>query len=702
MHRSHSLRISPVLVVWFLSFLVIPLGAALSFLIQPIFAKILLPRLGGTAATWLGASLFFQLALLLGYFWGVWMSRLRLRWQFFCMAGLTILAVLTFSSPDGLEGAPTIISVILTLAKACLPGLVLLFSLSPWLHSWRERLDMSEPYALYAVSNVGSLLALLCYPLIIETNFGLSDQLAVWRSLGVFVCACFLAGLISLAWSLRKAPDLPASQERRPRPNFASWCLWIFMSALTCATMLAASQLVAVEIGSVPIAWVGPLGVYLASFSLTFAGRWRSWMTGLSIIVLLVSLLIYMATKGFSSATMDSHRLVWLLLTCGAAALVGNALLYETRPARGGAWFYLAIALGGALGGFTTLWLIPLIFPYPKEFALGAAFILASGFFWACKWQHYGGLMACFIVALAPVLIMGWQRAHDSQFSDLRVSHYRDIYGHIMIERGEHSVVISSSTTLHGSQLFDTEQNRRRPTQYYTESGALGRTMQRLQQQRPQMRVAIVGLGAGTAAAYARKDDEFVFYDIDPKIETIARDYFKYLEDSLGSVQVELVDGRRALSKSDENFDLIMIDAFMGDGIPAHLLTREAIGTYAARLQARDGVLLVHASLRYSRLFPVVGATAAVVGLESLEVSTQIDYGTEYGDLDKANSVYIVIGGRSQARNFMEWFPETEDSGRVHRKLEKFMAHVLQPQHIWTDDRQSALDALFLQKYLGL
>jgi hypothetical protein len=700
---SNPFALPPARVVRWLSFSAIPVAAALGFVVQPIMGKLLLPRLGGTAATWLGASLFFQCALLLGYGWGLWLARRAPRTQLVALAVLSSLAVLTFHAPAGLDGAPTILGVMGSLAASCLPAMVLLFGLSPWLHSWRERLSLPEPYALYAISNGGSLLAVLLYPLWIETTLGLEDQLAIWRSFLFLVGASLIAGVFVLGKGLGRhgeAANAPTPLAW-PESGLTQWATWIGLSALTCAMMLGATQLIAAEIGSSPIAWTGPLGVYLASYALVFSGRWRTWMTGSAVVVLGLALAGFMATKGFGSATIDGARLGWLVLACASGSLVGNALIHDTRPKRGGEWFYLALALGGALGGLVSLLIVPAVFPRPVEFAVGSAVLLATGLCWGCRWTHPGAVVGCLALALGPVFILGMGQANADRLGTGKLAHYRDLYGHLMVKTDPVSVVLSSGTTTHGTQLTETDASRRQPTLYYTESSAVGRVIERLQSKREALRVAVVGLGAGTLAAYNRPTDHLVFYDIDPKVEQVARHHFTYLADARGTVRVELQDGRHALAAGSEDLDLIVLDAFMGDGVPGHLMTREALGIYQNRLRARQGLLVIHATLRYSRLFPIVGATARTLDLEPLEIVTDIHRTLDNRDWDPARSIYLVIGTPAQAAEFTQWFPVSEDEDRVTREITRITSLMVDLRGIWTDDRESSMDVLDLSKLLS-
>jgi hypothetical protein len=302
-------------------------------------------------------------------------------------------------------------------------------------------------------------------------------------------------------------------------------------------------------------------------------------------------------------------------------------------------------------------------------------------------------------VVFLPVIGLGLHQRGLDAINGGVIKHLRDLYGHDMIKTDDHSVVLSSDTTTHGTQLTVNLASRRRPTLYYSESSGVGRVLQRLQAQRPQMRVGIVGLGAGTIAAYARTGDTYDFWDIDPKAMRIARRYFTYVAESPGHINLIQRDGRKALEASQGDYDVIVIDAFTGDGVPAHLLTREALAVYFQRLNHKNGLLLVHASTRYSRLFPVVEATARTLYHASLDVVTEISATTPTSDWDPSRTEYIIVGEPAQIREAITWFPTEEDKGRVKRALTTVDAPLYNPQLVWTDDRNAEIDAFELGRF---
>ena len=682
----------------------VPLAAFLAFAIQPLMGKQLLPIYGGTSATWLGTMLYFQLALLLGYAWAAWLVRQRTLIQVSATVVLALLAVLTFHLPSGqIDTTPSIMTVVWRLAVSTLPAMALLFSTSPLMHGWLRQRGQEVPYYLYAISNAGSLAAVLLYPFVIEPSLRAPEQTFYWHGLLAIVAGLLaLAGYIILRTSAeavdQPAPDGPAEALA---PGLVT--AWIGLSALTCIGMLGATFHLASEIGSNPIAWVGPFGVYLLSFTVTFSERWRRWMTMTTIVWLAVSLAGFMVTKGFTSATVNAWTAWWLLSLTASGSFLGNALLHSLRPARRFEMYYLLLAAGGALGGLLSIAVIPHLFARPVEFIIASVALLTTGMLWLTGRRESSIAVVTAGVLLAPVIGLGLQQAGLETATGARVSHIRDLYGHVMItvnSQNPQSVVLSSDTTTHGSQLTADAAARRRPTLYYTESTGVGRVLERLQAERPAMRVGVIGLGAGILSAYARKGDTYDFWDIDPKVFRIAREYFTFVTESAGQINLVQRDGRQALAESRSDYDVLVLDAFTGDGVPSHLLTREALTLYQRRLAARDGLLLVNASTRYSRLFPVVEATARSLGHSTLDVITDISGSTNDRDWDPTHTEYLIVCRPERLKDISGWFAEEEDKGRVKHKVETVQAPLINTQLIWSDDRNAALDAFEVGRFL--
>jgi predicted membrane-bound spermidine synthase len=688
----------PVLVI-----AAVPLAAFLGFSIQPIMGKQLLPIYGGTAGTWLGCMVFFQFALLLGYTWAAWLVQKSIGFQTLATTALGLVAALTFHLPDDdAHATASILRVVWRLSVCSLPAMVLLFSASPLLHGWLRRRGEEVPYYLYAISNAGSLAAVLLYPFVVETHLGLHDQAFFWHG-----CLAIIVGVLAAAgFILRKNTPAEAAASPTPAPvvsePLAAGTIgaWLGLSALTCVGMLGATNHLVAEMGSNPLAWVGPFGVFLFSFMVVFSGRWVRWMTVTTIVWLAVSLAGFMVAKGFKGVTVNHTTAWWLLSLTASGSFLGNALLHTLRPAQRFERFYLVLAAGGVLGGLLSSTVIPYVLLQPIEFVLASVALLTAGMVWLNGTRTASGALVTAIVLLAPVLGMGFSQTGSASHGGGRLDHYRDLYGHIMIKTDDRSVVLSSDTTTHGSQLTADLAARRRPTLYFNESSGIGRVIENLQATRPGIRVGVIGLGAGTLAAYARKTDAIDFWDIDPKSIRVARENFTYVAESPGKIDLILRDGRKALEESKADYDLIVVDAFTGDGIPSHLLTREAMTVYFKRLEKRGGLLVVQASNRYSRLFPVVEATARTLGRSSLLVYTEILDSTDTRDWDPTRTEWIVIGDLQTMRTIPAWFPLEEDPKRIKRTLTTVNAPLIQQRLIWTDDRNAAIDAFGLSRFL--
>lgn len=691
-------RFSPLLPAFV--FAAVPLAAFLGFSIQPMMGKQLLPIYGGTAGTWLGCMVFFQLALLLGYSWAAWLVQKSIGFQTLATTALGLVAVLSFHMPDDdAHATASILRVVWRLSICSLPAMVLLFSASPLLHGWLRRRGEEVPYYLYAISNAGSLAAVLLYPFVVETRIGLHDQAFFWHG-----CLAIIVGLLAAAgFILRKS--LPVASDQ-PAPVVAESLsagtvgAWLGLSALTCVGMLGATNHLVAEMGSNPLAWVGPFGVFLFSFMVVFSGRWVRWMTVTTIVWLAVSLAGFMVAKGFKGVTVNHTTAWWLLSLTASGSFLGNALLHTLRPAQRFERFYLVLAAGGVIGGLLSSTVIPYVLFQPIEFALASVALLTAGMVWLNGTRNASGAFVTAAVLVAPVIGMGISQTGSASHGGGRLDHYRDLYGHIMIKTDERSVVLSSDTTTHGSQLTADLAARRRPTLYFTESTGIGRVIETLQANRPGINVGVIGLGAGTLAAYARKSDAIDFWDIDPKSIRVARENFTFVAESPGKIDLILRDGRKALEETKTDYDLIVVDAFTGDGIPSHLLTREAMAVYFKRLEKRGGLLVVQASNRYSRLFPVVEATARTLGRSSLLVYTEILDSTETRDWDPTRTEWIVIGDLQTMRTAPDWFPLEEDPKRIKRTLTTVNTPLIQQRLIWTDDRNAAIDAFGLSRFL--
>ena len=692
---------TPHSVILTLATLVVPLAAFLAFSVQPMLGKHLLPIYGGAVGTWLGTMLYFQMALLCGYAWAAWLVRRPAAFQWYATAALGVLAVVLFRLPSNESDAPgSIVHIVWSLSITTLPAMTLLFSVSPLLHGWLQRRGQRVPYYVYAFSNTGSLAALVAYPFVIEPVLRTSLQASLWH--GLLLLTTLLLAAAGFFFARTATQDVipnvaPSSVETLSASRIA---VWLGLSALTCIGMLGATHHLAVEIGSNPVSWVGPLGLYLLSFALIFSGQWRPWMTRVCLAWLGVSLAGYMLSKGFTAATVNGVRAWWLLSLTASGSFVGNALLYSARPAQRFEFYYLALAVGGVIGGLASSVIIPHTLPRPLEFVFASTTLLIVGMLWLAARRDLATALTATVVLAAPIIGIGIHQDRREIPDGLTIQHARDLYGHLMLHITDQSLVLSNETTTHGSQLIADAASRQRPTLYYTESTGAGRVIERWQAEHTQMNVGVIGLGAGTLAAYARLGDRYDFWDIDPKTIAIAANDFTFIGDAPpGTVNVVQQDGRLAVENSTTDYDLIVIDAFSGDGVPGHLLTREALDRYFERLQARNGVLLIHTTSRYSKIFPVAAATARSAGWLAQEVATDITESTQERDWDPTGTTYTIISRPEQAPMISSWFEAEEENGRVRRTVQ--IDHNLRPDPrlVWTDELNSALAILDLRKF---
>lgn len=594
-------------------------GALLTFVLEPMVGRLLLPSCGGGAHVWTTCMMFFQGALCLGYL-QCHLVAPRLRgWQLLVyLLPLPFLPLATLLvSPDP---ASPVTDVLVTLVRHVAVPFAALSTTAVVAQQWLARSGAAEPYPLYAASNWGSLLGLFMYPLLLEPLLSLRTQRWAWSAayLGYLLLAL-------LAYPRGAGPAGPAPEAKpapAPAPPLGTQAAWFFLALAPSAFLLAVTNAIAADVGSAPMVWVLPLGLYLLSFVLAFGRLGRPWVIGRFWIVL--------AALGL--VTFASHRggVTWIVASIHLCTLFGIAWaahgeLVLRRPASEHlARFYLTIALGGWGGGVLVSMVAPAVFSgvweYPLSLGLLAAVFLAlhgRGILRALADEHAA-------VVLVTLLGLSWCGA--KLIEDALTSRYtprlqlRNTYGiHRVIDELENDAGrqipfrrLYHGTTVHGGQVQGDLSQRRRTVSYYHPAGPLGDAMRVLR--RP-AKAAIIGLGSGGCAGWFGAGDELTFYELDPDTVRIAREQFTYLSDlvEVGArpARIVLGDARLQLAADPEappgGYDLILIDAFSSDAIPTHLLTREAVELYLSRL-APDGWLLFHISNRYYDLRPVVRA----------------------------------------------------------------------------------------------
>ena len=617
------------------------ISAFLLFLLQLIAAKQILPWFGGSAAVWVTCLVFFQCGLLLGYVYADWSSRrIRARQQVVLHAILLLISLALLPlipdlswKPTGNENPAGRILVLLSVTIG-LPYF-LLSTTSPLVQSWFVRTyPNTSPYRLFALSNFASLLALLSYPLVIEPWLTTTRQAHVWAVLyGAFAVVCG-----ATAWhSLRAkgdthapmAPQLMSGEatERPPAPG--SGLLWFTLAAMGSLLLLAVTNHLSQNIAAIPLLWVVPLSIYLLTFILCFDGR--NWYRRNFFLGLLAVFLCAMAWVLADISLAFELKVQLGLFSAGlfVACMFCHGELYRSRPAaRYLTRFYLMIALGGAVGALLVGIVAPLIFPGFYELEMGLAGLAAIALFQVRK-----GNRAVMVAALGVLAFTLYSASNKIiKFTDQAIAVTRNFYGVLRVHEYSAADVNYTERMLvhglvtHGNQ-YPYGRWRRTPTTYFTTQSGIGRTLLALQQ--PNARVGIVGLGVGTIAAYGRPGDTYRFYELDPAVVQVAQQEFTYLKDSAAKIEIVLGDARLSLEREpSQQYYVLAVDAFSGDAIPVHLLTREAMAVYLKHLKPR-GVIAFHVTNLFLDLAPVVQQLADTYNLKVAYISEK-DESSEY------------------------------------------------------------------------
>ncbi|HET7875117.1 MAG TPA: hypothetical protein VFN71_06285 [Methylomirabilota bacterium] len=695
-------------------------GATLLFVVQPMVGKMILPLLGGTPAVWSTCMVFFQAMLLAGYAY----AHASTTWLGVRRQAMLHVAVLAFPlgflpltvNPGFLRGGESNpeLDVLLVLSLSVgLPFLVV-STTAPLLQRWFSHTGhptARDPYFLYAASNLGSMLALLGYPALIEPRLHLTDsgalsQARLW-SLGYFALAALIALCALAVWrrsaasatpppdATATAPDAPMLEEA---PPYLHRLGWIALAFVPSSLLLGATTYITTDIAAVPLLWVLPLAIYLLSFILAFA-RWpvRLHRAVVTAVLPLVLVVLFLIVSDFRPRIWIT--VIWHLALLLVVALACHGELALSRPApRHLTEFYLLIAVGGVLGGIFNALIAPVLFnslvEYPLAMLLACMLVgprgapepsrrtllrdvglpigvavlaivlytdsltphldfrfltrvldlpadsadewlnpleralnkilvyappLALAFLLRRRPLVLGPVLASVLAVAGFVDALGSDQVRQARsfFGVLQVTRDRDEKGYTDLRHG---------TTLHGRQSVDPAR-RREPLSYYHRKGPIGQVFAELDRRDGARRIAVIGLGAGTLAAYARPGDGLTFYEIDRLVRDIAfnRAYFTYVTDARDrgvTLRLELGDARVRLEavgreRPGEQYDLIAVDAFTSDAIPVHLLTREALGLYLERLKP-GGLLALHLSNRYLRLEPVVANLAEAAGCIAL------------------------------------------------------------------------------------
>ncbi|KQN26061.1 hypothetical protein ASE86_07830 [Sphingomonas sp. Leaf33] len=642
-------------------------GSFLLFLVQPMVARMALPRLGGAPAVWNSAMLVYQALLLGGYAYAHGLSKLRPRQS--AVVHLAVLAVAALWLPIGLydfdmpADAEPAVWVPWLLGASIGPLFFAVSAQAPLMQRWYAvAAPGRDPYALYAASNIGSFGGLIAYPLLVEPTMALDSQSLMWSAgyvaLFVLVAAC--------AWRLprRVAEDAPVG-EVSPPARIRRVLLWIALAFVPSGLMLATSTFLTTDIVAVPLLWVLPLGLYLLSFSVAFAVR-----RGIAEVITQFSPITILLFGGVMIA--GHHAMPYLnagiaLLLLFVVSVALHTRMYDLRPAPDRlTGFYLAMSVGGALGGVFSGLVAPVVFDWTYEYPL---LVIAAGLLVPQRYllplaarlwstdrrgmtvrvavvalvvaglavlailreaagdssvENIVYLILCalgvllvgrrvpYMIALVGALLLfgGWRALEVTMDGQHRTRSYFGVY---TIRSYDNERTLAHGTTLHGIQLTGSPERERYPTSYYVQGSGVGVALRMAPQlYGPNARIGAVGLGTGTLACYARAGQRWTFFEIDPAVVAIARDpsKFSFLSRCLPDARIVIGDARMRLAQQPSgSLDILVLDAFSSDAIPMHLMTREAFATYG-RVLRRNGLLLVHTSNRFLQLEPVVAASA--------------------------------------------------------------------------------------------
>ncbi len=611
------------------------LSAFLVFQIQPLIARLLLPWFGGAAAVWTTCLVFFQVVLLLGYGYAHGLNKL-IPSRFQPVVHLVLIGLSVLVSPIRLRADlpisdPSLCVLAALTLSVGLPYFVL-STTSPLLQAWYPRDSGEDVYRFYALSNAGSLLAVLSYPVLFEPLFKLRSQTALWSIAYVVACGGSAAATLRRGREPAKETVAPAASS----PGRGTIALWIALPACSSALLLTITNHLSQNLAAIPLLWVIPLALYLLSFILAFSSRnFYPRYLYLRLLAVALAAIAYALDPRFGTLSL----VVLIPLYCAAlfiCCMVCHGELARLKPApQHLTAFYFVMSLGGALGGMFVALAAPHFFRGFYEFpsALAACAVLAlivlyrdpESPFYQARWNPAWLI----VLALAAIIIGSFAAVAYRQRTESRVM-VRNFYGALReLEKNNSSAsrfqtgtrALLNGSIQHGMQSL-TDDLRREPTTYYGRRSGVGLALMVSGRSRP-LRVGVIGLGIGTVAAYGRAGDQYIFYELNPQVIELARRDFTYLGDSAANIQVFEGDGRLTLERqSPQNFDVLIADAFSGDAIPVHLLTRQAFELYFRHLKP-DGVLAVHISNNYLNLQPIVTGAASVLGKQAVRVRSE-------------------------------------------------------------------------------
>jgi hypothetical protein len=652
-----------------------------------MLAKAILPWFGGVASVWIVAILFFQGMLVFGYGYAYLLTRFlpgrvqAIGHTALLIGSLALMPIAPWSvwHPGAAGDPPLQILRILFLSVGL--SYFLLSTTSPLIQAWYARSQhVVFPYRLFALSNLGSLAALLAYPVVIEPFITTRHQLIVWSWFyGAFVLSC-IAAAAHFARPVVESPGSmkPAAKQPLGAPGLKDHLLWLALAGGGSALLLTVTNHLCHNVAPIPLLWVLPLATYLLTFILCFDRQ--GWYRPAYLRLLLpVALGVMMYRVFYPPAVPDAKTEILIYLAClFAGCMFCHGELAHRKPHGGHLTsYYLMIALGGAAASVVIVLVLPHVSSWQVEFpeTLVSVGILALFALYPRHWVQRTAM-----VALAGILVLLAAGVIREPRKGV-ILQARSFYGALSVTEGSEMFEdprYTMRTLYHGAIQHGTQfQNpglAMTPTSYYGPKSGVGFL---LTNRRNRWDVGVIGLGSGTLAAYGRPLDTFKFYEIDPLIFRVAQDQFSYLKSSPAIVKTIIGDGRLSLEKESANqFNLLAIDAFSGDFVPTHLLTREAFEMYFSKLKA-DGVIAVHVSNQYINLQPVLASVTAALNKRAVLVQGNMN--------DTSAALYS------------EWVLIANDPAafeRVPQPSRQELSQVSPAFEVWTDDYSNVLQLL--------
>jgi len=720
-------------------------SALLLFSVQPLFTKMVLPRLGGSPAVWSVAMVFFQSLLLGGYAYAHYLMTLKSRTapvviHLVLLTAALLTLPLSIASGWGEPPASGYAFWLLGLFAVSigLPFFALAAN-NPMLQAWFVRTghpDGPDPYFLYASSNIGSFLALLSYPVLLEPMFSLRTQNLIWTSgyalLIVLIAAC---GVMLLRSPPMTVEAISAGEGDAPAPAWMMRLRWIFLAAVPSGLLIAVTAHISTDVAAAPLLWVLPLSLYLLTWVLVFQSRpllpHRLMLMLQPFAIAGVMLLLVVGGEQNLLATLGGHLVCFFVI-----AMACHGELARTRPAaRHLTGFYVALSFGGMVGGLFAGLIAPYTFSWIAEYpillalaalcrpagtsavrggfglwlvAVVAGLVLiglayrqgsVTSFLEAKRiWMVAG--FACVMMVLAVLWrIDRWSMAVLVVLGLILIRVYPADEGRVETVRsffGVHKIVVTSNgryhvlmhgTTIHGAERFLNDdgtpiKGRPEPITYYQDNGGIGRAIAAIRERKGgPIRVAVIGLGAGTLACQSKPGEEWKFFEIDQTMVDTARDpkYFTFVSACEPNMKPVIGDARLTFAKEkDGAYDLIIVDAYSSDAIPIHLATEEAMAIYKEKL-APQGAVLMHVSNRHLELASVVVGIAEENDLKSWVFNEDSGRDNEY-----IFTTEVVISAREEA-----------DVGKISSDEKWVLKEATEGQRVWTDDYSNVLGAVW-------